>query len=81
MNGQGENALQELELVARLEGRRRHVLGQLLELADDRHAAILAALDAGATLTAVADRLAISRQALSRYLARRESQDGGRRTK
>jgi uncharacterized protein (DUF2344 family) len=56
-----------------LEHDRDELLRQLGRLERRRHAAIVAELDAGATLTAVAALLGISRQALTKYLDRREN--------
>lgn len=55
----------------RLEQSRQRLLARLAELELERHDAIVAELDDGATLTAIADRLGVTRQALTKYLDRR----------
>jgi DNA-directed RNA polymerase specialized sigma subunit len=62
-----------LSRLEQLEHERDKLLRQLGRLEQRRHAAIVAELDAGASLTAVAARLGISRQALTKYLDRREN--------
>jgi len=57
----------------RIEASRSALLLQLDRLERRRHAAIVAELAAGATLTAIAGRLGITRQALTKYLDRREN--------
>jgi lambda repressor-like predicted transcriptional regulator len=56
-----------------LEADRSRLLRELARLERRRHAAIVAELDAGASLTAVAGRLGVTRQALTKSLTRRES--------
>lgn len=63
-------SVSELE---QLDARRRELLAELEQVDEQRHAAIVAELDAGASLSAVAAVLRISRQALTRYLNRRET--------
>lgn len=63
---------QRLARIARIERRRRTALVAADRFDHDRHAAIVDALDHGASLTAIADVLDVSRQALTRYLSRRE---------
>lgn len=58
--------------LAELEARRHRLLAELEQLDVQRHAAIVAELDAGESLTALARRLGVTRQALTRYLDRRE---------
>lgn len=62
-----------LALVGTLEHRRLRAQRQVDELDVQRHRAIVDAIDAGATLTEVAAVLGVTRQALSKYLARREN--------
>ena len=56
-----------------LESRRNRLLAELERVDVKRHAAIVAELDAGTSLTALAGRLGVSRQALTKYLERRET--------
>jgi predicted metal-dependent hydrolase len=60
-----------LDRLDELEHRRNRLLGELERLDLKRHAAIVAALDDGASLTAIAGRVGVTRQALTRYLERR----------
>lgn len=62
-----------LAVIDRHERRRRQLAAQLEAVDAKRHAAIVDALDNGETLTAIAAVLDVSRQALTRYLARREN--------
>jgi len=62
-----------LSTLDELDAERNRLLGELERLELRRHAAIVAELDAGASLTAIAGRLGISRQALTKYLDRRET--------
>lgn len=64
-----------LALVGTLEHRRLRAQRKADELDAERHRAILAAIDAGESLTAIAAVLGVTRQALSKYLTRRENHD------
>lgn len=57
----------------KIEADRKRLLRELERLDRRRHAAIVAELDAGAPLTTIAGRLGITRQALTKYLERREN--------
>ena len=62
-----------LDRVHELEAQRIALLREVDELDDHRHRAIVAALDDGESVAAVARTLGVTRQALSKYLARRET--------
>jgi len=62
-----------LELVARAEKERAAIFASLGRIDRVRYLAIVHALDAGESLTAIARVLGVSRQALTKYLDRRET--------
>lgn len=64
-----------LARVTELEADRVRLHRELDRLERRRHAAIVAAIDDGASVTAVATALGVTRQALSKYLTRRENHD------
>ena len=57
--------------VDELEAERNQLLAELDRLEQRRHAALAALVDAGDSLTAVATRIGVTRQALTKYLERR----------
>jgi DNA-binding transcriptional regulator LsrR (DeoR family) len=65
----GNAELDELRRIAR---RDRTLKSDLARHGETRHAAILAALTAGCTRTEVAKALGVSRQALARFIERRQ---------
>ena len=62
-----------LDRLDEIEARRTKLLDELERLELRRHAAIVAERDAGASVSSIAARLGISRQALTKYLDRREN--------
>ena len=62
-----------LDRIDRHERRRRQLVAQLEAVDARRHAAIVDAQRRGVSLTAIAAVLDVSRQALTRYLHRREN--------